>query len=301
MATIIDGKKVAAGIKEDLKQKTQDMIKKRKTRPGLALLLVGDNPASQVYVSMKAKACKALDYHSVTQVLPEDATENEVLRIIRNWNNDPTIHGILVQMPLPKHINQDKIIISISPDKDVDGFHPYNFGKLVLGLKGFVPCTPMGIMHLLDYYKVETKGKHVVVVGRSNIVGKPIANMLYQKNDKANAVVTICHTAAKDLTIYTKQADILIAAAGAPEFIKAEHLKKGVVVIDVGTNKVVDPSTEKGYRLTGDVDFEEVKKIASAITPSPGGVGPMTIAMLLYNTYLSALYFSMRHEETNFS
>lgn len=288
MSILIDGKKVANEIKANLKFETEKLIEDYSIRPGLALLLVGDNPASKVYVNMKSKACRNLGYKSIIHEMPESTSENEVLEILSKWNEDPDIHGILVQLPLPNHIDTNKIILSISPYKDVDGFHPYNFGKLVLGLPTFVPCTPLGIMKLLEYYKVQTKGKHTVVVGRSNIVGKPIANLLYQKAPNANSIVTICHTAADDFSYYTKQADILIAAAGVPEFIKSEHIKVGAVVIDVGTNRVDDNNSEKGYRLTGDVDFESVKDKVSAISPSPGGVGPMTIAMLLYNTLQSA-------------
>lgn len=288
MTLIIDGKTISAEIKAELKEKTKKLFDEKGIQPGLAVLLVGENPASQSYVNSKEKACLELGYKSVVIRKNADISESEVLQIVNDWNNDPTIHGILVQLPLPKHINESKVILSISPLKDVDGFHPESFGRLVIGLPGFVSCTPAGIMELLKRSKIQLKGKHVVVVGRSNIVGKPIANLLYQKNPDANAVVTICHTGADDIKKYTRQADVLIAAVGAPGFIKAEDVKEGVVIIDVGINRVDDPSKPKGYRLTGDVDFENVKDKCSAITPVPGGVGLMTIAMLMSNTYKSA-------------
>lgn len=288
MPIIIDGKKISTEIKEELKNKTLKLKEEYNVVPGLALLLVGDNPSSQVYVSSKEKACKEIGFKSIVIHLPEQTSESEVLSYIDQWKNDKTIHGILVQLPLPKHIDENRIIQSIPPSKDVDGFHPENIGRLVIGLPGFIPCTPAGIMELIKRFKIETKGKHVVVVGRSNIVGKPIANLLYQKKENANSIVTICHTATNDLSYYTKQADILITAIGVPRLIKAKDVKDGVVVIDVGINRVEDKTKEKGYRLVGDVDFEDVAPKTYAITPVPGGVGLMTIAMLLTNTYLSA-------------
>ena len=222
--------------------------------------------------------------------LETETTEDELLTIVEKFNNDDKINGILVQLPLPQHINEDKIIQAISPDKDVDGFHPINIGKMILGQDTFYSCTPFGIIKLLEKYKIETAGKHVVVVGRSNIVGKPVANMLLQKKANANAIVTICHSAAKDLSQFTKQADILIVAVGKPKIITADMVKENVIVIDVGINRVEDVSAKRGYRLVGDVDFESVSDKASFITPVPGGVGPMTIAMLLYNTYTSYLW-----------
>ena len=288
MTLIIDGKAIAADIRKELKEKTEIYFGEKGIKPGLAVLQVGENPASKVYVNMKEKACLEVGFKSIVKRVPVETSEEEVLNIVNKWNNDGSIHGILVQLPLPKHIDENKVILSISPKKDVDGFHPESFGRLLIGLPGFVPCTPAGIMELLKRSNVNLKGKHVVVVGRSNIVGKPIANLLYQKNPYANAIVTICHTGADDITQYTKQADVLIAAVGVPELIKADDVKEGVVVIDVGVNRVDDDSKPKGYRLTGDVDFESVKEKASAITPVPGGVGPMTIAMLLMNTYKSA-------------
>ncbi len=289
MAIIIDGKKCSEEIRNELKQKTEELIKSKGIKPGLALLLVGDNPASALYVKNKAKACEEIGYNSVIVELPEDTSEKTVLNYIEKWNKDESIHGILVQLPLPKQINEQKVILSILPEKDVDGFHPINMGRLVLGLPGFIPCTPAGIQYLLNKYEIPLKGKHVVVVGRSNIVGKPIANLLYQKNSKANAIVTICHTATNDITYYTRQADVLIAAVGVPRLIKSESIKDGATIIDVGINRIKDASTKTGYRLVGDVDYNDVYNKIHAITPVPGGVGPMTIAMLLRNTYLSAV------------
>ena len=292
MTKIIDGKAISAQIREELKVKAEELYNNKGIKPGLALLLVGEDPASQVYVRGKERVCSELGYHSIVERWSEDVTEKDVLDQVEKWNNDPEIHGILVQLPLPKHIDSDKVLLKISPDKDVDGFHPENLGRLMTGIPRFVSCTPQGIMELLKRSKIDLKGKHAVVVGRSNIVGKPVANLLYQKNKDANAIVTICHSAAEDLSYYTKQADVLIAAVGTPGLIKAEDVKDGVVVIDVGTNRVDEPTAKKGYRLTGDVDFENVKEKASAISPVPGGVGPMTIAMLMKNTYLSAVYSS---------
>lgn len=288
MALLIDGKKVSNAILSDLKVKTKKLIEEKGIRPGLALLLVGDNPASKVYVNSKRKACEELGFFSIVEHLPENTMENEVLSLIAKWNSDLKIHGILVQLPLPKQIDPFRVTLAIKPSKDVDGFHPENFGRLVIGLPGFRPCTPLGIIELLNYYNIETDGKHVVVVGRSNIVGKPIANMLYQKAPRANAIVTICHTHAKDLRYFTRQADILISAIGSPNRFEADDVKEGVVVIDVGINRIEDKNEPKGYRLVGDVNFKEVEPKASAITPVPRGVGPMTIAMLVQNTYYSA-------------
>jgi methylenetetrahydrofolate dehydrogenase (NADP+)/methenyltetrahydrofolate cyclohydrolase len=289
MTMIIDGKKISADIKAELALKTQRLIADRGIRPGLGLLLVGENPASQVYVRSKAKSCEELGYHSVTLTRPSDITEEEILAIVQTFNDDPLIHGILVQLPLPKHINEQNVLLAIDPRKDVDGFHPMNTGRLVAGLPCFAPCTPAGIMEMILRTGIETKGRHAVVVGRSNIVGKPIANMLYQKADGANAIVTIAHTATKDLSYYTKQADILVAAVGVPRVITADMVKEGVVVIDVGINRIEDPTAKSGSRLVGDVDYEGIFPKAKAITPVPGGVGPMTIAMLMHNTYRSAV------------
>jgi len=246
---------------------------------------VGEDPASKVYVNSKQKACAEIGMYSVLEKKDNSISEEKLLNLIDQYNNDEKIHGILVQLPLPKHIAEDKIIAKIDPKKDVDGFHPVSVGNLVTGNDTLFPCTPNGIFVLLQRYNIETKGKHIVVVGRSNIVGKPIANMMLQKKEGANAIVTVCHSAAKDLSQFTKQADILIAAIGRANFISEDMVKNDVVIVDVGINRVEDPSAKKGYRIVGDVDFENVSKKASFITPVPGGVGPMTIAMLMQNTY----------------
>lgn len=287
---IIDGKKIAEEIKEEIKELTKKLIAEKNITPTLALLLVGNNPASKVYVNSKEKTCKELGFNSIVEKLPEEASEEQVLDLVKRWAEDENIHGILVQLPLPPQIDENKVILSIPPKKDVDGFHPENFGRLVIGLPGFVPCTPAGIMELLSRSNINPAGKHTVVLGRSNIVGKPVANLLYQKKEGANSIVTICHTAIKDFSYFTKQADILICAMGKPQIIKKEHIKEGCVIIDVGVNRVEDNSP-KGYKLVGDVDFDDVYEKVSAITPVPGGVGPMTIAMLMKNTYLSATGF----------
>ena len=288
MSILISGKEVSEKIRSEIKIKTENLFINTGIRPGLAMLLVGEDPASKIYVSSKEKACAELGFYSILKRLPSETPELEVLSIIESWNNDPLVHGILVQMPLPSHIDSEKVIMAVSPRKDVDGFHPENVGRLVIGLPGFVSCTPAGIMELLKRYEIPLKGKHVVVLGRSNIVGKPIANLLYQKNSDANAIVTICHTAAKDVSFYTKHADIIIAAMGRAHAIGAEDVKEGVTIIDVGINRIEDSILPKGYRIVGDVDFEAVNKKAYAITPVPGGVGPMTISMLMSNTYKSA-------------
>lgn len=282
---IIDGKKIAQEIRAELKTEIDKLKSAGKDVPGLVAVLVGDNPASESYVRGKAKACEEIGMRAVTERHPSDMKEEALLKLIDLYNNDRKFHGILVQLPLPKHIDEDKVIEAISPKKDVDGFHPISVGNLVIGKPAFRSCTPAGIQELLIRYKIETKGKHLVVLGRSNIVGKPIANIMLQKKEFANSVVTICHSAAPDVSYYTKQADILIAAMGSTGFVKGNMVKDGVVVIDVGINRVEDTSTSKGYRLVGDVDFDEVSAKASYITPVPGGVGPMTIAMLLKNTY----------------
>lgn len=287
MAVIIDGKKVAAEIRQELKEKVEWLRSLNVRVPGLVTILVGDNPASQSYVTSKSKACNEIGMLSKIEKLSADTSKEELLRLIDSYNANNDFDGILVQLPLPKHINEDKVIERIAPSKDVDGFHPISVGNLVIGKETFYPCTPYGVVELLKRYKIETSGKHVVVVGRSNIVGKPVANLLLQKKEGANAVVTVCHSAAKDLTQFTKQADILIAAIGKPYFIKADMVKDGVAVIDVGINRVKDSTLPKGYKLVGDVDYENVSKKASFITPVPGGVGPMTIAMLLQNTFLA--------------
>ncbi|MDQ3427941.1 MAG: bifunctional methylenetetrahydrofolate dehydrogenase/methenyltetrahydrofolate cyclohydrolase FolD [Gemmatimonadota bacterium] len=254
-------------------------------KPGLAAVLVGEDPASAVYVRSKGKACEEAGMHSVTVRLPADASEAELLDTVDRLNADPRIHGILVQLPLPKHINSEKVLRRIDPAKDVDGFHPINVGKLVIGDKtAFRPATPYGVQQMLIRSGIETKGAHAVVVGRSNIVGRPMANLLIQDGPGGNATVTVCHSRTRDLPAVTRGADILVAAIGKPEFITADMIRPGAVVIDVGINRVDDASVPKGYRLVGDVAYAPVAEVASAITPVPGGVGPMTIAMLLQNT-----------------
>ena len=287
MAEIIDGKAIAREMQEELKVQIAE-LKDKGVIPGLAAVLVGENPASQTYVRSKERACERAGIYSAVKRLPAETPEDELIALVDELNNDPKIHGILVQLPLPDHIDEGKVLLKILPEKDVDGFHPINVGKMVVGEPGFLPCTPYGIQMLLIRSGIETKGKHVVIVGRSNIVGKPIANILLQKKEGANAVVTVVHTAAPDMSYFIRQADILIVAAGRPEMITADMVKEGVVVIDVGINRVDDPSRERGYRLTGDVDFAGVSEKASFITPVPGGVGPMTITMLLHNTVESA-------------
>lgn len=282
---IIDGNKTASEIREELKLKIEKLKAEGKKVPGLVTILVGENPASQVYVRSKIKDCQEIGMNTKAENHSAEISEQDLVNLVKKYNDDPEYHGILVQLPLPKHINENRIIETISPQKDVDGFSPTSIGNLVIGKDTFASCTPAGIQELLIRYKIETRGKHVVVLGRSNIVGKPIANIMLQKKDHANAVVTICHSAAKNLKDFTIQADILIAAIGSPEFVKADMVKDGVVVIDVGINRVEDLSKPKGYRLIGDVDFKNVSVKSSYITPVPGGVGPMTRAMLLQNTF----------------
>lgn len=286
VAKIISGKEIAQSIRDELKTKVDELREKGIT-PGLGVVLVGEDPASHVYVKAKGKACDKLGIYSETTTLPADAKEEELLKIIDKMNNDPKIHGILVQLPLPKHIDENKVLMSIDPDKDVDGFHPVNVGRMLVGDECFLPCTPHGVQELLVRSGNDPEGKHVVVVGRSNIVGKPVAGILMQKKAGANATVTIAHSRTKNLNELTKCADIIVAAIGKPEYIKADMVKDGVVIIDVGVNQV--GTTPEGKRiLKGDVDFEGVKDKASAITPVPGGVGPMTITMLMQNTIKSA-------------
>ena len=289
-AVIIDGKKTAAEIKDQLKVKI-DKLKAKGCVPNLTVVLVGEDPASKSYVGMKQKACEKIGMSSETIKLDESTTQEYLLDLIDQLNNNDKVHGILVQMPLPKHIDSSAVIEAIMPEKDVDGFHPINKGRLAFGEDCFVPCTPAGIQELLIRWGYDPAGKHVVVVGRSGLVGMPFSVMMAQKKKGANATVTICHTGTGDLTPYTKQADILIAAAGRPNTITADMVKDGVVVIDVGTNRVDDPESPKGYKLVGDVDFENVKEKAAAISPVPGGVGPMTITMLLVNTVKAAESF----------
>lgn len=284
---LISGKEISSEIYTELKTRIQ-ALKAKGITPGLAVVLVGDDPASQSYVRMKGKKCEELGMYSVTAVFPESISEEELLGKVEELNRDPLIHGFLVQLPLPKHIDENKVIDAIDPKKDVDGFHPENVGHMLIGDPIFLPATPAGIQQMLVRSGIETAGKHVVVVGRSNIVGKPIAALLMQKGKGGDATVTIVHSKTKDLPDITRQADILIAAIGKPGFITKDMVKKGVVIIDVGTNKVEDPAAPKGSRLVGDVDFENVKDLVSAITPVPGGVGPMTICMLMANTVKAA-------------
>lgn len=286
-AKIIDGKQIAADIREELKSQVAE-LKEKGIVPGLGVILVGADPASQSYVTAKERACENIGIYSDDNRLAAETSQEELLALVDKMNNDPKINGILVQLPLPKHIDEAAVLLAIDPDKDVDGFHPMSVGKMMVGEETFLPCTPHGVVQMLMRSGVETSGAHVVVVGRSNIVGKPVANMLLQKKEGANATVTLCHTRTKDLGHHTRQADIIIAASGWPNTITADMVKEGAVVIDVGVNRVDDPSRERGYRLVGDVDFDAVKEKASMITPVPGGVGPMTITMLLYNTVESA-------------
>lgn len=281
------GKDVALAVKAELVERIAS-LEKQGVKPGLTAVLVGDDPASQVYVRSKERQSGKLGFNSQVIRLSAQTSQIELLDLINQLNSDNTVHGILVQLPLPGHIDSQLIIESIDPRKDVDGFHPVSVGKLVLGLEGFVSCTPAGILEILKFYQIDTVGKHVVVVGRTNIVGKPMANLMLQKNPIGNATVTLVHTRTPDMGIFTRQADILIAAAGAPEFIGSDMVKEGAVIIDVGINRVDDKNNEKGYRLVGDVAFDDVISKVSAITPVPGGVGPMTIAMLLSNTVKSA-------------
>ena len=273
-AIILDGKKTAAAVRENIKEQVAQLQKEGKTVPGLAVVIVGENPASKVYVGQKEKACNAAGFNSILHRLPENTTQEELLELVEKLNCDPKVHGILVQLPLPSQIDSDRVISSIVPEKDVDGFHPSNIGRLATGLPCISPCTPKGIIYLLEEYGIEMEGKNAVIIGRSNIVGKPVAHMLMDRN----ATVTICHSRTKDIAFYTRNADIIIAAVGRPRFLTADMVKDGAVVVDVGINRL-----EEG--LVGDVDFEGLKEKVSFITPVPGGVGPMTIAMLLLNTY----------------
>ena len=286
-AQIIDGKQVAADMRAELKDEVA-RLKEQNIVPGLGVILVGDDPASRSYVTAKERACEDIGLYSDDNRLNADISQEELMAMVEKMNNDPKINGILVQLPLPKGLNEAEVLLAIDPAKDVDGFHPTNVGKMVVGEKAFMPCTPHGVIQLLMRSGVSLEGAEIVIVGRSNIVGKPLANMLIQKNATGNATVTVCHTRTKDLSSHTKRADIVIAAAGRPNTVTADMVKDGVVVIDVGVNRVEDATKKRGYRLVGDVDFEAVKEKASFITPVPGGVGPMTITMLLYNTVESA-------------
>lgn len=291
-AQIIDGKQIAAEMRAEMKTKIDDLKESHGVRPGLAVVLVGEDPASQVYVRMKGKACDELGVASFEHKLAADTPEDKLLELVQSLNADETVHGILVQLPLPEHIDSNKVLNAILPEKDVDGFHPVNVGRMLIGEPGFLPCTPHGVQVLLTRSGVDPAGKHVVIVGRSNIVGKPVAAILMQKKDGANATVTVCHSRTKDLPAVTRQGDILIAAIGRPAMVTADMVKPGAAVIDVGVNRVDDDTKKRGYRLAGDVDFEGVKEVAGHITPVPGGVGPMTITMLMANTLESAKRFA---------
>ncbi len=284
-AILIDGKKIAEDIRSELAGKVA-LLKEKGVIPGLAVILVGDNPASVSYVTGKEKACAEIGIQSFETRFPEDVSEQELLEKIAECNRNSSVHGILVQLPLPRHIDERRVIGAIGPDKDVDGFTPINLGRMLLEEPCYVPCTPLGIIELLQRSGVPTKGAQAVVVGRSNIVGKPLANLLIRKS--VNATVTICHTGTKDLGAHVRAADIVVACAGAPGLVSVDMIKPGACVIDVGVNRVPDPTKKKGYRLCGDVDFEGASKVAGWITPVPGGVGPMTITMLLSNTIEAA-------------
>ena len=286
-AQLIKGGEISKQIREEITKELEELKEKQGLTPGLATILVGDDPGSKVYVGQKEKACNNLGIYSERTDIPADTSEADLLDMVKKFNNDPKIHGILVQLPLPKHIDASKVIYEIEPDKDVDCFHPVNVGKLMIGTGRFLPCTPHGIMELLRRSGVSTDGKHAVVVGRSNIVGKPIANMMLQPPPGGNATVTLCHTGTRDLAAFTKMADILIVAVGRPRTITADMVKEGVVVIDVGVNRIGKTPEGKAI-LAGDVDFDSVQEKAAAITPVPGGVGPMTITMLMKNTVLAA-------------
>jgi len=286
-AKIISGVEIAKAIREELKEEVDELKAKHNVVPGLVTILVGENPASVSYVTAKGKTAHALGIYSEQVDMPSDTSEQELLDIIDKFNKDEKIHGILVQLPLPKHINEGKVLYAIDPKKDVDGFHPVNVGKMVLGEQCFLPCTPHGILEMLQRSGVETSGAEVVILGRSNIVGKPMANLMLQKRDAGNATITLCHTRTKDTDFHTKRADILIAAVGVANLVKADQVKDGVVIIDVGVNRIGMSESGKAI-LAGDVDFDSVKEKASYITPVPGGVGPMTITMLMKNTVQSA-------------
>lgn len=286
-ARIIDGREIAQKIRAELAEEIK-RLKAKGVVPGLGVILVGDDPASRSYVMAKEKACHEIGLFSDDNHLPVSTSREELLALVKRMNSDPRINGILVQLPLPKGLNESEVLLAIDPDKDVDGFHPLNVGRMVLGEKAFMPCTPHGVVQMLCRSGVVIDGSHAVIVGRSNIVGKPLANMLMQKSACGNATVTVCHTRTRDIGRYTREADIVIAAAGRPNTITADMIREGAVVIDVGVNRIEDASRKQGFRLVGDVDFEAVRQKAGMITPVPGGVGPMTITMLLHNTVESA-------------
>ncbi len=284
---ILDGKKVSNDIKDEIAAQVAIMKSKGEKVPHLAAVLVGTDGASMTYVGAKVKACERIGFESTLIDLPEETTEQELLSHIHNLNNNDDIDGFIVQLPLPKHIDEQKVLMAVDPDKDVDGFHPTNVGRMTLDLPSFLPATPFGILELLERYNVETSGKHVVVMGRSHIVGRPMSILMSQKRNAGNATVTVVHSRTQNLAEFTRDADIIVAAIGISEFLKGDMVKDGVVIIDVGITRVPDDTKKRGYRLAGDVDFESVSKKASFITPVPGGVGPMTIAMLLKNTLLA--------------
>ncbi|MDC0635286.1 MAG: bifunctional methylenetetrahydrofolate dehydrogenase/methenyltetrahydrofolate cyclohydrolase FolD [Flavobacteriaceae bacterium] len=284
---ILDGKQTSAKIKEEIEAQVSVMKQQNKRTPHLAAVLVGTNGASMTYVGAKVKACQLVGFESTLIELSAETTEAQLLNKIEELNNNPEIDGFIVQLPLPKHIDEQKVLMAVDPEKDVDGFHPMNVGRLTLDLPTFISATPYGIMELLERYEIPTSGKHVVVIGRSHIVGRPMSILMSQKRAAGNATVTIAHSRTTNLAALTKEADIIVAALGIPEFLKADMVKKGAVVIDVGITRVPDASKKRGYRIAGDVDFENVAEKASHITPVPGGVGPMTIAMLLKNTLLA--------------
>ena len=286
-AQILDGRAVSEAMRAELAGAVQE-LRSEDVTPGLGVLLVGDDPASRSYVTAKEKACEKAGIFSLEIRLPATAARGEILDVVQSFNKDTRIDGILVQLPLPDADMEDDVLFAVNPEKDVDGFHPVNVGRMMLGMPTYLPCTPHGILHLLKRSGIKVAGAHVVIVGRSNIVGRPLANMLSQKSELGNATVTMCHTRTRDLASHTLRADILVAAAGRPRTITAEMVREGAVVVDVGVNRVEDAAAKNGYRLVGDVDFEAVKEKAAAITPVPGGVGPMTITMLLYNTVESA-------------
>jgi methylenetetrahydrofolate dehydrogenase (NADP+) / methenyltetrahydrofolate cyclohydrolase len=287
MPILIDGKKTAQEVRHGLKDKVKALVE-RGIQPCLSVTLVGDDPASKVYVGQKDAAAKEVGIVARTHALPASTTEAELANHLTSLAQDPHVHGMLLQLPLPKHLPEEKLLRLIPASKDVDGFHPENLGRVMLGQEGFKPCTPWGVQVLLERFGIDTAGKHIVIVGRSNIVGKPLMNLLVQKGKGANATVTLCHTGTPDIAKYTLQADIVIAAVGRPGTVTGAMVKQGVVAIDVGVNRIEAPGTAKGYRLVGDIDFESVAPKASHITPVPGGVGPMTIAMLLTNTVRAA-------------
>ena len=284
---IIDGKNISNLIKEEIKVEVDQIISNGERPPHLAAVLVGEDGASLTYVASKVRSCQQVGFNSTLVKLPVDILEKELLKKIQELNNDDNIDGFIVQLPLPDHIDEEKILLAINPNKDVDGFHPTNFGKMALNMKTFIPATPFGIMELLKRYDIETKGKYTVVIGRSHIVGRPISILMNSKGNPGDSTVTVVHSRTKNIENYTKNADIIISALGIPGFVKNEMVKDGVVVIDVGITRVKDSNHPKGYVIRGDVDFDSVKQKASYITPVPGGVGPMTIAMLLKNTLLS--------------